>query len=426
MKIAVRSGKDDEWRKVSSSDQQWDGSLQELIHQIPELISVEDLESGRPGIKICIANAATSSEDDGGLIGIDDNGEITIVECETADDSASGRKIVGQALEYAATLWEISYEDFDTMVLGSAGRHLVELMREKIPAEEWSEGAFKAAVTSSLNKGKFHLMIVTQGMTDELRRTIKFLGEHGPFSFEIYVVEMLCFPDGETEIIIPKVTVFAKIQEEDSTQTTATTSKAKASASKTTASASRTTATTSKAKAPQAEPTIAASTELTEPVDSPEPEAEQEDKFPKSHKLKEDLFFAKCEGTVSQGAMEMIRKLYGFSVEMADSIIWWGSGGAGAFNFVLTENQLTVFIVDVNGKIMFNFSEWQREHAYKSLLPQFLDKLKDISTLRQLKGGYTNWPDFDVEEFFSDQNDFEKFEQSIKFLKDELTKLVPV
>ena len=419
MKIAARSGKDGEWRKVSSSDEQWDGSLQELIHQIPELISVEDLESGRHGIKVCITNAATSSEDDGGLIGIDDNGGITILECETADDSASRRKIVGQALEYAATLWEMSYEEFDTMVLGSEGRSLVELMSERIPAEEWSAGTFKAAVASSLNQGKFRLMIVTQGMTDELRRTIKFLSEHGPFSFEIYIVEMLRFPDGETESIIPKITVFAKIHAEDSTQRTATTSK-------TTESASKTTGTISKTEVPLVEPTIAASAELTEPADSSEPDAEQEDKFPKSDKRKEDLFFAKCKGTVSQGSMEMIRNLYRFSLEMADSIIWWGSGGAGAFNFVLTEDQLTVFIVDVNGKIMFNFSEWQREPAYKNLLPQFLDKLKDVSTLRQLKGGYTKWPDFNVEEFFSDQNDLEKFEQAVKFLKDELTKPVPV
>ena len=105
--------------------------------------------------------------------------------------------------------------------------------------------------------------------------------------------------------------------------------------------------------------------------------------------------------------------------------MWWGSGGAGAFNFALTENQLTVFIVDATGKIMFNFSEWQREPAYKSLLPQFLEKLKNISTLHRQKGDHTNWTDFDIEEFFGNQNDLAKFEEAVKFLKTELGKLVP-
>ena len=414
MKITVRNGKDGEWRRVPNSDERWDDSLQALIHQIPELISVEDLGPGRPGMKVCITNASASSEDDGGLIGIDDTGGITIVECETADDPTNSRKIVGQALEYAAALWEMPYEEFDDMVLVSEGRSLVELMREKTSSEEWSAETFKAAVASSLHQGRFRLMMVTQKMTDELQRTIKFLNKRGQFFFEIYAVEILRFLDGETEIIIPRITVFANIQEKDSTQIAASTSK-------TTAPASRTAATTSKAGPPPAEPIIAVS-EKQRQADPKESAAEQKDKFPKSDKSKEELFFARCEETVSQNAMEMIRKLYEFSMEMADSMIWWGPGGAGAFNFVLTENQLTVFIVDVNGKIMFNFSEWQREPAYKNLLAQFLEKLKGVSTLRQQKGGYAKWPDFDVEEFFSDEDDLEKFQQAVEFLKGELVK----
>ena len=75
---------------------------------------------------------------------------------------------------------------------------------------------------------------------------------------------------------------------------------------------------------------------------------------------------------------------------------------------------------------MFNFSEWQREPVYKSLLPQFLEKLKGIPILRRQKGDYTTWPDFDIEDFFSSQNDFVKFEDAVRFLKEELGKLAAV
>ena len=118
-----------------------------------------------------------------------------------------------------------------------------------------------------------------------------------------------------------------------------------------------------------------------------------------------------------------LRKIYDFSSGTADDIVWWGSGGAGAFNYVLTEDGLTVFIVDANGKIMFNFSEWQREPSYKDLLPKFLEKLKGIALLRKQKEDYTRWPDFNVGEFFARTDDFLTFQESVKFLKQELSGL---
>ena len=124
--------------------------------------------------------------------------------------------------------------------------------------------------------------------------------------------------------------------------------------------------------------------------------------------------------------MNTIKKIYAFSTEVADDIMWWGSSGAGAFNFVLTEDSLTVFIIDASGRIMFNFSEWQKDPTYKDLLPVFLEKLKNVSVLHKQKGDYTRWPDFTVEEFFAKSDDFSKFSESIKFLKDGLSKLVAV
>ena len=123
---------------------------------------------------------------------------------------------------------------------------------------------------------------------------------------------------------------------------------------------------------------------------------------------------------VSDNTLRTIRELYTFSTEVADDIIWWGAGGAGAFNFVLTEEGLTVFIVDSNGKIMFNFSEWQRVPLYRDLLPQFLEKLKGISVLRKQSEDYTRWPDFRAEELFAGPREFARFQEAVKFLKESL------
>lgn len=417
MRIAVRNGKDGEWKRIHNGDQQGNGSIKELMHQIPELISVEDLEPGRPSMKVCITNSANGSEDDSGLIGVDDNGRITIIECKVASDPANRREIIGQALEYAATLWEMPYEEFNDMVLASEGASLAEIMSERIPAEKWSEDTFKSAVASSLNQGKFRLMMATQGMTDELKRTIKFLSLRGPFAFETYAVEIQHFSNGETEIAIPRITNLTGAKREAAARETIPVVEA--------ASVSET-ASPDEDSPPLTEPTFAKAAEPKETPEPPKPADEQSASSERGDKRKEALFFAKCQEIVSQASVEMIRKLYVFSMEVADNIMWWGSGGAGAFNFVLTADQLTVFIVDASGKIMFNFSEWQREPVYKNLLPQFLEKLKDIPILRRQKGDYTKWPDFSVEEFFGNQNDLIRFEHAVKFLKDELAKLAPV
>jgi hypothetical protein len=416
MRIAVKNGKDGKWKRIPNRDQQEDSYIQDLIYQVPELISIEDLEPGEPSLKVCIKNpSADGSAGDGGVIGVDENGRITIVECGIANDS-SRKEIMGQAMEYAATLWEMSYEEFDGMVLNSEGRSLVELMRERVPAEEWSEEEFRNAVTSALQHGKFRLIMTVKSLTNGLRRTMNFLNARGPFSFETYVVEMQYFTDGEVDIVIPRTISPAEREQKTSTERTMP-PQAPSSAVPNAARPERPT------KVPSsAESTVAGPEQPTESPSLSKPTVAQPPRqSPERDEQKEASFFAKCRGNVSENALGLIRKLHTFSMEVADNIMWWGAGGAGAFNFVLTEDELTVFVVDANGKIMFNFFEWQGEPIYKALLPQFIEKLKGITILRDQQEDYTRWSDFNVEQFFANPGDFTTFEESIRFLKAELS-----
>ncbi len=398
MKIAVKNGKDGEWKRISNSDQQGDDHIQDLIHLIPELICAEEIVPGHLKLEAYIQTPSPAgAEDAGGFIGVDHEGKITIVECKISDGSSIRGDVIGQALEHAASLWQMSYEEFDKMVSDKEGRPLTEFMRERVSDEEWSEEEFERVVTSTLTQGKFRLMLTVSKLTDELKRTIKFLNARAPFSFETYVIEMQHFSDGEVEIVFPRVvSVPEPLQAQPAEQ----------------------------AVVPQnshpEDPTFAEPEVLDESAGIPEPTLAQPKQGARKDAQKEDLFFAKCRESTSLNAVEIIKRLYDFSVTTADDIIWWGSGGAGAFNYVLTKDGLTVFIVDANGKIMFNFSEWQRESSYKDLLPRFLERLKRIEILRRQKDGYTRWPDFNVEEFFAGGQDFTIFEESVVFLKQEI------
>jgi hypothetical protein len=380
-----------------------------------------------PNLRVCIkTSSAGGSESDGGLIGVDENGKITIVECKIANDSSIRREIVGQAMEYAASLWEMSYEEFDSMVLDGEGRSLVELMRDRIPAEEWSEDEFKNAVASALQHGKFRLIMTIQGLTDELKQTMKFLNARGPFAFETYAVRMQYFTDGQVEIVVPRIVGPAEMGRGTSTGRTMhiremTPSQSRDPAESTAAKLEQPTRTPS-----SAEPTAATPEQSIEAPSPAEPAVAQPRQPTGRDEQKEALFFARCRENVSENAMELIKRLHAFSTEAADNIMWWGAGGAGAFNFVLTSDELTVFIVDANGKMMFNFFEWQGQPPYKDLLPRFIEKLKGIAILREQEEDYTSWPHFNVEEFFAGPDDFMTFAESIRFLKEELNKLALV
>ena len=162
MKIAVKNGKDGGWKRIPNGGQHGGTNLKDLIYQIPELISNDDLVAGALDMKVCIKNMSTNGPGDaGGIVGVDGSGRISIVECKIPNDSSARREIMGQALEYAANLWEMSYEEFDGLVSSSEGKSLTELMKEKVTADGWSEEEFKNSVTSALRQGKFlHLPLL--------------------------------------------------------------------------------------------------------------------------------------------------------------------------------------------------------------------------------------------------------------------------
>ncbi|MBD3184276.1 hypothetical protein GF312_18480 [Candidatus Poribacteria bacterium] len=393
MKIAVRKGKDSEWRRIPDSETQQDeSSVRDLIYQIPELLSIDGSDDGEANIKICIkAPSANGSEDSTGLIGVDDKGGISIIECKMPKDSSTRREIMGRVLEYGAVLWEMSYEEFDAIFLENQGKHLQEIMEEKVDSESWDPEDFVKNLNTTLGRGNFRLIITINRLNNELRRTIKFLNARGPFSFETYALEIRNYSDEGIDIVVPRLIVFDLKQSAKNKY---------------------------RSFSNKENQRYAVVEELGER--SNEPTIAQPAKPLEKDEEKEELFFNKCKENLSENAVKQIKQLYQLSVETADDIIWWGSGGAGAFNFILTGDGLTVFIVDANGKIMFNFSEWQEEQVYQEILPRFLEKLRGIKILQQQKEDYTRWPDFSVEEFLADESDFKAFEEAIRFLRDEL------
>ena len=132
-------------------------------------------------------------------------GEITIVECKLAANAEIKRKVIGQILEYAAHLWQMTYDELDSRVQKIKGKPLARLVEEAVSAD-WDEEAFRNGIQQSLETGSFVLIIVVDKMNEELRRIIRYVDACGGQSaFSLHALEIEKFAAQGVEILVPRL-----------------------------------------------------------------------------------------------------------------------------------------------------------------------------------------------------------------------------
>ncbi len=210
MQILVRKRDGGKWARVKEQKFQSEAMLQDILYQSPDIIPIEKLGEHHIRPRLFVKEAGLPGSGNTDLIGIDENGGITVVECKLATNTDIRRKVIGQVFEYAAYLWQMSYEDFDA-VCSKAERwgdsSLVAVMRKEMEktGEEWSEEPFKASVAAALKKGDFRLIIAVDALNDELRRIIQFLNSRGDNHTQIYALELQQFESEELQLLVPEM-----------------------------------------------------------------------------------------------------------------------------------------------------------------------------------------------------------------------------
>ncbi len=189
---------------VESAKYQNENELQKLLADSPTLISIDDV---RPGSGLLIAAVREFPLDIGyvDLLAFSAQGDLAIIECKLAENPEIKRKVIGQALEYGAHIWGMTYTDFDEKVKIRTGKNLAELVKEKANDPTWNEELFRSNVESALENGSFILMIVVDGITEDLSRIIRFVNACGNPAFSFAALEMRRFQSGDAEMLIPRV-----------------------------------------------------------------------------------------------------------------------------------------------------------------------------------------------------------------------------
>jgi hypothetical protein len=210
MEILLRMKGERKWRKVREQEFENEAALQDVLYQSPEIIPLEKLGENSLKPKVFIREAGLPGSGNTDLVGIDEEGGVTIIECKLATKTDIRRKVIGQVLEYAAYLWQMSYEEFDDICCKAEGwrdKHLTDAMREKMEeiGEIWSEEDFRDKVTLTLEKGDFCLIIAVDALNDELRRIIQFLNSRGQGFPQIYALEMRQFGTLDLQMLVPEL-----------------------------------------------------------------------------------------------------------------------------------------------------------------------------------------------------------------------------
>jgi hypothetical protein len=113
-------------------------------------------------------------------------------------------------LDYAKDLCHWSYDDFKESInksINSQGDYLLELVSQN--SEDFNESAFIDNVSRNLKKGRFQLLIVGDGIREDVERITDFLQNfaHLNFSFALVEISLFHLPKdvGEGFLVQPRV-----------------------------------------------------------------------------------------------------------------------------------------------------------------------------------------------------------------------------
>lgn len=184
-------------------------NIQDLCFNHASILPIEEIEPIFNGqISLCKELAMPSGYCD--IATINDEGLITLIECKLWKNPEARRKAIGQILDYAKDLAGWSFEKFESQCLAArkgSEKSLVDIIKEYSP--EVDESIFIDKVIKNLKNGRFLLLIVGDGIRENMEEIVDFMNNYGRLSFTLSLVEIPIFKiPGKDEIIItPRVLV---------------------------------------------------------------------------------------------------------------------------------------------------------------------------------------------------------------------------
>jgi hypothetical protein len=180
--------------------------IQDLAFKHPGCLPVTEIDRAYDGlIPVCKELGTPAGPLD--ILYVTSTGRLVIVEAKLWRNPEARRKVVGQVLDYAKELSRWDYEDLQREVSRASGRKgnaLYDLVREHDATVD--EATFVDEITHSLQKGRFLLMVLGDGIREGVGAIAEFLENAGSLEFTFGLVELALYrADGVGILVQPRV-----------------------------------------------------------------------------------------------------------------------------------------------------------------------------------------------------------------------------
>jgi len=358
MRILIRDRGSKRWKFAETIKAKAESELQKLLVESPSLVAISEIREGVLPLVFAVSEFGLPGSGSTDILAFSSQGEIALVECKLASNPEIKRKVIGQILEYAAYLWQMSYEQVDRRVQELKGKSLAELISESI-AGEWDEESFRNGVKQSLENGSFILVIVVDEINEELRRIIRYVNECSKSAFSLHAFEMNRFQADKVEVLVPHL-YGASVKPSAGKQ-----------------------------RGQWTEEEFFKALEETNEIS--------------------DVNIVKDIYKWSVGNAD--RMWFGTGKET----------GSFTFHYLKEGKTISVFTIYTNGKLMLNYG-WLFKPLRSETLEKFHELLHDIPTLRHIPKDFANkWPSVKVEALREPEN-LRKFKQAVLWLQTQVKK----
>ena len=193
-----------------------ESDIHDLLFRFPGALPIAAIDASyADAVPVCCELSTRAGSVD--ALYVNPLGRLTLAEFKLWRNPQARREVIGQILDYAKELASWRYADLQREVsraLKRKGNVLYDLVREHAPAV--NEAEFVDNVTRHLKRGEFLLLIVGDGIREDVEDIVGFVQRHSGLHFNLALVEAALYRDGANHIIVqPRVLARTEIVRRD-------------------------------------------------------------------------------------------------------------------------------------------------------------------------------------------------------------------
>ncbi len=188
--------------------------IQKLIHEQPSILPINEIEKiFSPLISIGREISTPAGYIDN--LFISPEGYITIVETKLWRNPEARREVIGQIIDYATELSKWSFSDLEATIklANHSADSLLTIVQKAEELDETKQQDFIDTVNRNLKLGRFLLLIVGDGIRDNVESMVDYINKSPQLHFTLALIELQVFRfnhDNNSFVVIPQLVTRTK------------------------------------------------------------------------------------------------------------------------------------------------------------------------------------------------------------------------